>query len=170
MNLYRIANGDALTFGNMTQVIDRDTGFMVTPQGTVPMPADRLADQKREFKRNLVLLLRQHAANPLVASVVGGAEVLGTAVELVYVEQDGEKMTLGIDPQTGRVLSMEYRGKGMTGAPGQIRQLYSDYREQDGLHLPFAFEITFEGDKMLSSTVEEMVINGGEDPEAFVKP
>ena len=38
-----------------------------------------------------------------------------------------------IDPETGLCMGMRFQGKDFTGAPGEMVQVFSDYRDVDGL-------------------------------------
>jgi len=80
--------------------------------------------------------------------------------------------TLGIDPATGRVIRLPYKGRGPGGALCQIVINYSDYRSVDGLSLPFKTTATFDGQPFppLTATIEAIKINGEIDPSNFKKP
>ena len=94
------------------------------------------------------------------------------AVEKVMVELQEARYTLGIDPATGRILSLSYNRRGRQGTFGEFIQTFSDFRAVDGLTLPFKVDATFDGQpwKNQSSTVETIVINGAIDPALFEKP
>jgi hypothetical protein len=55
---------------------------------------------------------------------------------------------------------------------GQIVINYSDYRNVDGLSLPFKTTATFDGEPLppLSATIETIKVNGQIDPSSFKKP
>ena len=54
-------------------------------------------------------------------------------------------LTLGVDPSTGRVLTLAYRGRGPGGVFGEIVESFSDFRTVEGLSLPFKVTGTFNG-------------------------
>lgn len=90
----------------------------------------------------------------------------------VDVELPGFTTTLAIDPETGRVVSQTYHGRGPGGVVGQIVINYADFRTVEGLSLPFKTTATFDGQPFpaLSATVEALTINGKIDQASFKKP
>ena len=95
-----------------------------------------------------------------------------TTVEQVAVGIDGISYTLGIDPATGRILSLSYRRRGPAGDFGQLTKVFSDFRAVDGLTLPFKITAAFNDQpwKEQSATIESITINGKVDPALFEKP
>ncbi|MEM7585560.1 MAG: pitrilysin family protein [Acidobacteriota bacterium] len=159
-----------MPFGTMVQVLNGDDSFAQTPGGTGPLPAAQRADLKKTLRRLLPVLLKHHDAEGFEAVAAGSGDVDGTAVEKVQVTLDGEVNTLAIDPESGRVLSLEYAGTNMMGARGQIVQRYSDYREVDGLTLPFSSVTTFNDEPMLSGAIDSTVVDGEIADTEFAKP
>ena len=89
----------------------------------------------------------------------------------MLVEYMGDSTTLGIDPKTGHILMITYRGKApMTGSPGTIVNIYSDFKEVDGLVYPMSTMGTFEGKPSMSVTITSMGVDGPLDETAFVMP
>ena len=56
------------------------------------------------------------------------------------------------------------------GAPGDLEQRFSDFREVDGLVLPFVSTTTFNGDPMLSGTVQSTELDVAIEDSDFEKP
>ena len=77
---------------------------------------------------------------------------------------------MGIDPASGRILTIAFRGSGMGRAPGDMLSVYSDFREVDGLTLPFASETTYNGEPMIKGVNHAVVINPPVDDAAFEMP
>ena len=71
----------------------------------------------------------------------------------------GRTSTLGIDPQSGRVLTVSFRGAGPDGVPGDMVHTFSDFRPAGGLTLPFAQSTTLNGEAHATSTVSAVTIN-----------
>jgi len=160
-----------LPFGTMVQVLNGAGSFVQPPQQQpVPMPENTRLDLAQAFNRQLPVLLRQRDAEGFVAVAAGTEEVGGTVVENVHVELDGESVTLGVDPESGRVLVISYRGKNMMGAPGKIRQVSSDFRDVDGLSLSFNSEATFDGEPMQRAELESITVDGAIDDALFEMP
>ena len=65
---------------------------------------------------------------------------------------------------------MTYQGSNLTGAMGEIVQTFSDFREVDGLTLPFASSSTFDGETMVTSTTESLLVNPELTADTFIRP
>jgi hypothetical protein len=93
-------------------------------------------------------------------------------VEQVRVEFGGEALTLGIDPASGRVLTVSYRGPGPGGGPpGEVVQTFSDFRSvEGGLTLPFKMVGTFNGEQAMTSTTDSITVNAPVDAALFQQP
>ena len=160
----------ALPFGKMVQVLNGDASFAETPGGAQPLPEAQRKDLEKSLRRLAPVLLRHRDAEGFSAVATGAAEVDGTSVELVHVELEGDTNTLGIDPETGRILSIRYRGSNLAGVPGDLMQQFSDFREVDGLVLPFASVTTFNGEPMLNGTVNSSQLDGAIEDAEFEMP
>jgi zinc protease len=167
----RIREELTLPMGTMVMVTTPAASFMQTPQGSGPMPESERASIRKELVHTPAFLLRNRAAADFKASATGAGKVGETAVELVRVDYAGETVTLGIDPASGRVLTVGYRGNGPGGgAPGDVTQTFSDFRPVDGgLTVPFKMVGTFNGEQALSSTTESVTLNGTL-PDALFQP
>ena len=127
-------------------------------------------DQEKDLKRRQLSILRGRKS--VTPAAIGNGNVGGTAVEQVAIEIDGVRHTLGIDPATGRILSLSYRRRGPDGSFGQFVQVFSDFREVGGLTLPFKVNATFNDQpwKEQSPTIGEIVVNAKIDPALFERP
>ncbi len=159
-----------LPIGTMVQALNGTSGFVQTPQRTGPMLDDMRLDLERALRRRLPVLLRQHGAEGFVAVAEGTEEVDSTVVEKVHVKIADDTVTLGVDPESGRVLVVSYRGKNMMGTPGQIRQVSTDFRQVNGLSLAFKTETSFDGEPMQSSEAQSIMVDGAIDEALFVIP
>ena len=151
----------------LTSVITPSDSFILVNKTAQPMPeANRTAIHK-ELYHDPFVLLRARTQPDFKAWLTGDSKE-----GLVDIEVGGFTTTLGIDAQTGRVVSQTYRGRGPGGVLGQIAINYSDFRTVDGLSLPFKTTATFDGQPFpaLSTTVEAITINGQIDPSSFKKP
>jgi YHS domain-containing protein len=148
-----------------------DAPFVISRSGKVlPLDAPQRADQEQQLHRKPLALLRARAS--LKAAYSGAGKVGETAVEHVAIELAGIPATLGIDPVTGRLLSLSYKRRGPQGTFGEFTQIFSDFRTVEGVTLPFRITATFDGQpwKDQSSVIEAITINGAVDPKLFEKP
>ncbi len=165
----RVRTELSLPMGTMVQVVNGDSGHVqMGPQGR-PMPEGQVQEARRGLVRNAIGLLSARDRDGFEAVAAGSDEVDGTTVELVRVEIDGYPITAGIDPETGHILSLSYRGSVM-GPPGDVRQVYSDFREVDGLMLPFSSVITVNGDPAMTTIAESWTLDGEYEDSLFEVP
>jgi YHS domain-containing protein len=163
---------DPATIRQMAVVITPKESFTVAPNGVQPLNDVARLDQEREIKRRPLSILRARKSAEFKPVAVGSDKVGETTVEQVAVELDGISYTLGIDPATGRWLSLSYQRRGPDGTFGQFVQEFSDFRTVDGLTLPFKIGASFNGQpwKGQAATIEAITINGKVDPALFEKP
>jgi len=158
--------------GQMVMVVAPDDAFMVTPQGTVPMPGSRADRTRKDLWRDPLSLLKAYAAggDDVSATATGSDTVDGTAVELVEVAIQGTVTTAAIDPANGHVVQLRYQDTGPQGAPGAVQEDYSDFREVDGLTYPFQNVTTFNGEEVSSVAVQDVAVNPEVPEGTFARP
>jgi predicted Zn-dependent peptidase len=87
---------------------------------------------------------------------------------LAIASKDGESVRLTVDEKTGIPVKIAY--KQSTGEGGSaIEEVFSDWREVDGIRFPFQWTILQGGKKFSGATVEDYKINTGLTPEALGK-
>ena len=148
-----------LPMGAMTVVIAGTEAFMITPQGEQPMPASMRQQAEEQLARVPLLLLRQRTQPGFEAVAAGEGKSGDTATALLAVTFKGRTSTLGIDPQSGRVLTVSFRGPGPDGVPGDMVHTFSDFRPASGLTLAFAQSSTLNGEPSATSTVATVTLN-----------
>lgn len=154
----------------MTIVVAPGEVFGIMGSAVRPLPDSARIEQEKEIKRRPLSILRaRKSVNPAVS---GSGKAGETAVEQVTVEIDHASYTLGIDPATGRILSLSARRRGPQGNFGEFVQSFSDFRTVGSLTLPFKIVATFNGQpwKEQSPTIEAIAVNGKIDPALFEKP
>jgi predicted Zn-dependent peptidase len=148
-----------LPFGEVTMVMTPGEGFMITPQGEGPLPAS-IRDRAQEQLARVPLLLLRQRAQPGFEAVAAGEDKAGdTPIALVTVTFQGKTTTLGVDPKTGHVVSVRFRGPGLDGAPADIVQTFSDFRPAGGLTLPFRQTTATNGEVNVTSTLGSITVN-----------
>jgi zinc protease len=166
----RMRQDVVLPFGTLVTVITPDDSFRDTPQGVQPLPDSQKEDTLKGMRRDPVFLLKARGEEGLVVASMGPEEFGGTTAEMLHVEYMGDTMALAIDPESGLCIGMRFQGKDFTGAPGEMVQVYSDFRDVDGLQVPFKTVSTYNGDPFLSSTLSEVSVNGPITDETFARP
>lgn len=168
----RVRQERTYSFGTISTVLTPGRGFSLFPRGFGELIDEQRAEYSKQHARRLLSILRARRAQGFSAAAAGAGRVGDAAVELVDVSFGGVTARLGVDPSTGRILSLTYRGRGDSGAFGEIVQTFSDFRAVAGLNLPFKTTVTFGGaaDLALSTTVEAIVVNAEVSPALFEMP
>jgi hypothetical protein len=155
-------------FGTITNVLTRGAGFVIFPRGESEMNDAQRDAAEKQFKIGLLPLLRARRGEGFTAAALGA----DGATEQVEVSFGGVRARLSLDPASGRVLSLSYRGRAPGGEIGQIVRTFSDFRAAGGLTLPFKTVETFGADSapVRTLTVESIVVNGEVAPSLFERP
>lgn len=161
-----------LPFGTFATVLAGREAFTVFPRGSAELIDEQRAAFARTLELRLLTILRARRDADFRATAAGATRVGGVAVEQVDVSFGGVRARLGIDAATGRVLSVAYRGRGDSGAFGEIVQTFSDFRAVGGLVLPFKTTATFDGaeEPTLGAQVESIVVNAELPAALFERP
>jgi hypothetical protein len=157
--------------GEMTQGYDGQTMWMRTPQGVRDVGGPGKGEVEGGFFRDTIALLRNVDNPAYTVQSLGPAEVEGQKAEAVAVSDEARKLQvkLWIDPKTNLPVKKGYSAA-MMGAPGDIEEFYSDYRDVGGLKLPHKIRLTRNGQKFGEQTITEIRINPGVDESAYKKP
>jgi zinc protease len=166
----RIRQAVTLPQGTMVQVLDGDEAFLETPAGVQPLDGKRRDSLSLGLLRTLPVLLRAAAEGQLDAVWAGTGTVDETPVEYLDVSMAGQTLRLAVEASDHRIVELRYRGTDFGGAPGEVSQVYSDFRQVEGVLLPFAVEATFEGRPYMNSTITGAEVNGEVDAALFSRP
>jgi hypothetical protein len=166
----RVRQEVTLPFGTMTMVLAGDTGFAITPQGVVDIPESQLGAIRQRARRNPLALLKARNDEGFSATVLPAGEHEGAPLERLQIELDGDVTVVGIDSASGEVRQISYQGNGPTGAPGEVVETLTDWRDVGQLRYPFAMVGTFDGETMQRVTLGEVEIDGEVDEAAFERP
>jgi len=111
-------------------------------RGMVPIQSHAL---RREFLRNPIYLLSCRSEEGFAAVANGVERIAGKELEMLTISADGASSTLGIDPKSGRILSIRYRDFGPSMFLGVVEKHFSDFQIVGGLVLPMTVTGTFDG-------------------------
>lgn len=138
-----------LPFAKQSVYSDGSTGWLSTPQGMMGMtPAVLKQVQGEVFRQIPPLVMSDRDADRMVSYV--GDDAIEISVK------DGESVRLEVDEKTGVPSKIIYQG-----SQGPVEQTYSDWREVNGIRLPFAWTIMQGGKKFASVTVADYKVNSG---------
>lgn len=143
-----------LPFGTIIAVWDGKSGWLSTPQGTMPMPPPVQQQITGELFRLPVklYLADRDPGNTISATGPNTVEISGKGGQSVQIE---------MDPETGLPASSSYVSPGMQGNPQNVKMLFSDWREIGGIKAPYKATILQEGQKFAEFTVREINFNTG---------
>ena len=118
---------------------------------------ERIADSRRRaFERTMarwpIVLLKARVDESagadcpgLVVVGDGEGELAGTPVEYVKVWLNGATSRLTVEKATGKLLQLAFHGRDTTARVGDSVRTYTAYATVDGVTLPTAYTVTFNG-------------------------
>jgi zinc protease len=152
------------SFGGMTIVAytDGKSGWISQPQGVMPMTAMVLRQAQGEaFREWQTLVLSDGIASRSVNAVAPNAvDISGEGGLSVRVE---------FDDATGLPMRQIYQETGMDGKPSEVKETYSDWRDVDGIKLPFKATMEQNGKKSGEASISEIKLNTGINAEELSK-
>lgn len=132
---------------------------------------ERRLEWMMSLQRHPLMLLRARAQPGFRVAAAGDGQVDGRAVRLLQVELYGLRLTLDVDAERWRILTVSFKDKDWhTGVLGQFVVRYSDYRPVGGLVLPFRHDHSCDGRLLLSGILESITLNQKIDPKLYEKP
>jgi len=167
---------DMRPFGKITTVFAGAEGFVHFERpGTNdvrPLPADAREMMEKTLLRDPFFLLQARQRPDFRAAATGAGKVGESAVEWVQAETFGQRFTLGIEPASGKVLSLALITRGPTGKYGNYQLQFGEYRSDSGLNFPYRADVQFNGEPQprYSYTVSEIEVNKPVDRAIFEKP
>ena len=140
--------------GRIIVYSDGSSGWVTTPQGTVPLSPDVLASaQGVIFRQPSGLLLSDR--NP-------SRSVKAVAIDAVEVSSaDGQLVRIEFDPGTGLPLQQSYVVTAANGDRVTRTETLSEWRAVDGLRFPFKAMQFENGSKVLELIVSDYQVNSG---------
>lgn len=109
-----------------------------------PLSAAGVRELQLAVLRQPLVLLGRVGSPGFAAATAGKDQVGGREVELVEVQCDGVRTTLGIDGD-GRLLLLRYRGRGPQLWYGSVQWTFADHRKAGAATLPYEGRLTFDG-------------------------
>jgi hypothetical protein len=84
-------------------------------------------------------------------------------------DKDGHVARLTLDPKTHLPARLSYAAVSVTGTAPNVLEMYSDFRDVDGIKIPFKVSLTTGGQPYGDVTVADFRINTGLKPENLQK-
>ncbi len=142
-----------LPFGKIVAFYDGKTNWLASPQGTMEMPAPVLRQMQGEKMRSFFELMLSDRNPSLTINAVADNTVEISAKE-------GDSVRVEFDPSSALPAKYTYQSMGRQG-PTTVVSSFSDWREVNGIRLPYKVVIEQGGQKFAEATVSEWKLNGG---------
>jgi hypothetical protein len=155
-------------------VVAGDKGWLRAAGNTIEMPAEQLAEQKKEqhtsYVSTLIPLVKPSKKYKL--SLFGEAEVDGEPCDGVNVASDKQRsVTLLFSRKTGLLRKSEYIVYSDELKNEVVEEIiYADYRDVEGLKVAHKVAINRDGRKFVESETQEIRFEKEADPSWFAKP
>lgn len=154
--------------GSQIMVINGPDGWMEAGGRKQMLPADQVAESKKDNDRNTTMLFARADDPDYKVACKGEADFQGKkAVRLEFLTAGGTQFTLFVDPADYLPVGMRFAGQTMAG-PGTAEQSFSDYKTVSGIKLPSKTTINAGG--MTIEMDKTVTINGPYDASLFAKP
>jgi hypothetical protein len=139
------------TSGPVSLYCDGKLGWISTPRGAGPLRGAILVEMRNEVFHVYFSLL------------LAGGEISVAAVDdrTVEISAGDETVRLAIDPATGLPQQLLYDSPQPNGPPQPMEEEYSDFREVNGIQVPFHTTYHQGGKYLAESAVSQFQINTG---------
>ena len=160
-----------MPFGAMTVFLQGDSGWMNTPQGQGPMPEPQVKEVRAALFRMTETLLLSAGQAGRTVNFVQQDQAGGKTADVIEISSTAAgSIRLWVDSESGGVLKSFHQGSAAGGGPAGIEEIYSDYREVDGIRIPFETQVNQNGKEFAVLTLTEVIYNSGLDAETLSKP
>ena len=157
-------------FGRLAMVATPTNAFVMGPNGPSDLPPEMRDELLKQVQR-VPLWLAQKADDPKLVVATHGTEKVGDVqASILDVSYGAMKVRWYVDPATSRIVRTYHQALGPNGNTVKISSDYSDYRTESGFPVAHRLEVTTDGERDQTLTLEECKINAGVDPKLFVKP
>jgi hypothetical protein len=138
--------------GPISTYCDGKLGWFSSPRGAGPLRGVTLREMRNEVFHVYFSLLLAGAA---------GANVVAVDDRTVEISAGDGIVRLVIDPATGLPQQLLYDSPQPNGPPKPMEEEYSDFREVNGIQVPFHVTYHLGGKYLAESTVSQFQINTG---------
>src|ERR1700722_13948416 len=147
----------ALAFGTVTASSDGKTGWLSFPTVRPMDPAVLKQAQGEIFRVPVTLILSDRDASRTVSAAGPKSVEISTA--------DGQSLRVEFNDATGLPIRQFYKEAAM----GEVKETFSDWREVDGIKLPFKILMEQNEQKVGEVAISEIKLNTGIKPEELSK-
>ena len=142
--------------GKMNMVVNGDQAVIKMPQGTMPLPEAQKKDLRESMGRDVVYMWQN--LDRYQVQFLGKKEFAGSeAIELAVSGSDAN-FHLFLDPNSMLPRGTSFQSVTAEG-PAMVEEHVSDYREVDGIKMPFKTEAFANGKKVSGQAVKAIQFN-----------
>jgi len=155
---------------DVAQVYVAGTAWVKDPSGVHDAPTAMRTDFAASVQRDVIPLLIAAAEGRLTAKLLPAEGSGASAVQVV--ELSGPQLSpvqLHVDGQL-LIVRQVYSTPGPDGQPVKAEEVFSDYRNVEGIRVPFKASVLRDGKPILDRALSRVVINGPLDESIFVRP
>jgi len=159
-------------FGAVADVLDGRDAFSSSPRGVRPFHGGAREALARRLARQPLVLLGRRGDPGFTLAWTADSVVDGRRVSRVEVSTGVVRATLGIDAESGRLVSLSWIGHGSEGVVGEITQRFSDFRPVGDLTLPYRAEASFGDERFANQSwaARAIEVNRGITRDLFARP
>jgi YHS domain-containing protein len=119
---------------------------------------DQLADLRRFAQREPIAHLWARGEEGFLAEHLGAGRLGDVPVEDVRVRRAGLATTLHLDPDSGRVLGLSWRGRADDGVTRDVVEAFTEWRDVEGVLVPSARIVSVDGKENASLSATWQVV------------
>jgi len=150
-----------MPMGRISAYSDGKSGWLVVPQGTRSLVGPQLKQVQGDIFR---IYFRMLLSDGSAARTVNALDE-----NTVQIREDDQMAKVAFDPETGLPQKVMYESVVVSGPPQPVEEDYSDFRDVNGVKVPFHVDILQGGKKFATVTVTDYKINTGLKPEELSK-
>lgn len=152
----------------MTQIVNGDRGWVVFPGATRELPPLLVRQLRSNLGADPLWLLRLALEEGTRLSRQADQEVDGKNFAVLSLETDQDhKYRAYIDPESFHIARIAYTTLNQAGQPAEGVEAFSDYRQVEGLYLPFLLSTYQEGRQFAERPIQARRLNEELDPGLF---
>ncbi len=143
-----------LPFGKMAMYFDGTIGWLVSPQGSMPLGGPVLKQAQGQVFRTLFTLLTSDRDPDRTVNEAGDG-----VVEIS--DKQGNLALVSVDGKTGMPLKLSYQSVQASGPTSTVDEVFGDWKEVGGVRLPYKITIR-QGDRVAAEvSIQQWTINSG---------
>jgi len=142
--------------GKVTAYCDGKAGWMIAPQGQRTLTGAQLKQVQGDIFRVYFRLL--------LSDRIEGRVVSALDEKTLQIQEGAYLARVEFDPQTVLPAKVMYETVAVSGAPSPVEEDYSDFRDVNGVKVPFRVDILQGGKKFAEVTVTDYKTNTGLKP------